>query len=181
EYIKIENKSPDYDEKILKMDNKRKRKIINKRIKDGSIRRKEYDTIYIYRSRRNSINPVTDQWEKDLHPYKPVIRDGKLYGRGSADDGYSIFAAIDSIASHPRCIITIEGSEESGPPHLYHYLKNKIGEHSLVICLNSGSGNYEQLCDNNISLGVDRDRFDDNITGKCKINELNSKIPDNNI
>ncbi|ETO29765.1 hypothetical protein RFI_07354, partial [Reticulomyxa filosa] len=169
-----------------------------------------------------SIVYVYVYWEKDLHPYKPVIRDGKLYGRGGADDGYSIFAAIDSIASlqsqgasHPRCVITIEGSEESGSPHLYHYLdklKNKIGEPSLVICLDSGAGNYEQLWITTslrgILIGYIRaqllkegihsgasgkvrdsfhiirnvlDRFDDNITGKCKINELNSKIPDNHI
>ena len=62
--------------------------------------------------------PITDEWTDGLHPHKPIIRDGKLYGRGGADDGYAIFAAIDSIKAlqlqkldYPRIVILIEGSE----------------------------------------------------------------------
>jgi len=99
--------------------------------------------------------PLTDQWEKDLHPWKPVIKGDKLYGRGGADDGYSIFGSIDCIralqeqgADHPRCVIIIEGSEESDSPDLDYYfekLRNRIGKPQIVFCLDSGCGNYEQL------------------------------------
>ena len=85
--------------------------------------------------------PLTNDWAKDLGPYKPVIKDGKLYGRGGADDGYSIFASIDCIKAlqeqnleYPRIVILIEGSEESGSPDLGFYrnlLKNDIGEVEL--------------------------------------------------
>jgi acetylornithine deacetylase/succinyl-diaminopimelate desuccinylase-like protein len=84
-----------------------------------------------------------------------VIRDGKLYGRGGADDGYAAFAALTAIRAlqthggkHARCVVIIEGCEESGSFDLPFYidaLKDRIGTPSLVIALDSGCGNYDQL------------------------------------
>jgi acetylornithine deacetylase/succinyl-diaminopimelate desuccinylase-like protein len=94
-------------------------------------------------------------WDEDLHPWKPVIKNGRLYGRGGADDGYSAYASLTAIRAlqqqgvpHPRCILIIEACEESGSYDLPFYielLKERIGKPSLVICLDSGAGNYEQL------------------------------------
>ncbi|GJM06756.1 MAG: peptidase M20 [marine bacterium B5-7] len=94
-------------------------------------------------------------WEEDLGPWRPVIRDDKLYGRGGADDGYSAFSALTAINAlqaqnipHPRCVILIEACEESGSYDLPFYvdkLRDQIGTPDLVICLDSGAGNYEQL------------------------------------
>lgn len=99
--------------------------------------------------------PEMTGWEVDLGPWKPVLKDGKLYGRGGADDGYSIFAALSAIAylqkleiPHARCVVLIEASEESGSPDLPPYLdllKKQIGEPNFVICLDSECGNYDQL------------------------------------
>eukprot|EP00026_Physarum_polycephalum_P007172 Phypoly_transcript_07229.p1 GENE.Phypoly_transcript_07229~~Phypoly_transcript_07229.p1 ORF type:complete len:472 (+),score=90.32 Phypoly_transcript_07229:14-1429(+) len=99
--------------------------------------------------------PLTEKWAPGLHPYTPVIRDGKLYGRGGADDGYAVFAAIASIQvlkeqniPHDRYVIIIEASEESGSPDLPYYIehhKNEIGVPSLIVCLDSGCGNYDQF------------------------------------
>jgi len=99
--------------------------------------------------------PLTKSWNEGLGPYTPVIKDGKLYGRGGADDGYSVFAAIGSIAaiqeqggSHARIVIIIEAAEESGSPDLPHYvnhLQSRIGVPSLIICLDSGCANYDQM------------------------------------
>jgi acetylornithine deacetylase/succinyl-diaminopimelate desuccinylase-like protein len=65
--------------------------------------------------------PEMTGWREDLGPWKPVIEDGKLYGRGSADDGYAIFASLTAIAAldaqgvaRPRCVGLIETCEESG-------------------------------------------------------------------
>lgn len=99
--------------------------------------------------------PEMTGWDEDLHPWKPVLRDDKLYGRGSADDGYAAFASLTAIKAlhdqkipHARCVILIEAGEESGSPDLPFYidaLKDRIGNPNLIICLDSGCGNYEQL------------------------------------
>lgn len=94
-------------------------------------------------------------WRDDLGPWKPVIEDGKLYGRGAADDGYAIYAALTMIAAldaqgapRPRCVGIIESCEESGSPDLPAYLDllaPRFGDVGLVAGLDSGCGNYEQL------------------------------------
>lgn len=94
-------------------------------------------------------------WQEGLGPWQPVIRDGKLYGRGGADDGYSAYASLTAINAlqqqglpHARCVLIIEACEESGSYDLPFYidaLQERIGKPSLVICLDSGAGNYEQL------------------------------------
>lgn len=99
--------------------------------------------------------PEMTGWDEDLAPFKPVLRDGKLYGRGGADDGYAAFASICAINAlkqqaikHSRIVIIIEACEESGSydlPFYIDHLADRIGEPELVICLDSGAGNYEQL------------------------------------
>jgi acetylornithine deacetylase/succinyl-diaminopimelate desuccinylase-like protein len=99
--------------------------------------------------------PMTASWAPGMGPHTPVIRNGRLYGRGGADDGYSAFAAITAVkalqaqgASHPRIVILIEAAEESGSPDLDYYLaqlETAIGNVGLIVCLDSGCANYEQL------------------------------------
>jgi len=99
--------------------------------------------------------PAMVGWEEGLGPWTPVYRDGKLYGRGGADDGYAIFATISAIravqqqnVAHSRIVVLIECCEESGSVDLPAYidlLGDRIGTPRLVICLDSGCGNYEQL------------------------------------
>ena len=99
--------------------------------------------------------PEFKGWEEDLDPWTPVIRDGKLYGRGGADDGYAVFGSLTAIRAlqeqnidHARCIVLIEGCEESGSFDLPYYidqLEERIGTPSLVVCLDAECGNYDQL------------------------------------
>ena len=99
--------------------------------------------------------PEMTGWREDLGPWQPVIEGDRLYGRGGADDGYAMFASLTAIRSlqeqnipHARCVIIIEACEESGSYDLPYYidaLADRIGSPGLVICLDSGCGNYEQL------------------------------------
>ncbi len=94
-------------------------------------------------------------WSEGLAPWTPVLRGDKLYGRGGADDGYAAFASLTAIRAlqasgrpHARLVVIIEASEESGSPDLPHYIEAlgaRIGKPSLVVCLDSGCGNYDQL------------------------------------
>jgi acetylornithine deacetylase/succinyl-diaminopimelate desuccinylase-like protein len=99
--------------------------------------------------------PEFDGWEPDLSPWEPVLRDDRLYGRGGADDGYALFGSLTAIAAmqaegvaHGRCVLLIEGCEESGSYDLPHYvaaLRDRIGEPDLVVCLDAECGSYDRL------------------------------------
>ncbi len=99
--------------------------------------------------------PEFSGWRSDLGPWTPKYEDGKLYGRGGADDGYAVYASIAAIqalkaqgASHPRIVGLIETCEESGSADLLPYvdaLRTRMGHVGLVMCLDSGAGNYDQL------------------------------------
>lgn len=99
--------------------------------------------------------PEMSGWRDGLGPWQPVIENDRLYGRGGADDGYAMFASLTAIRAlqeqnipHARCVIIIEACEESGSYDLPYYidaLSDRIGRPGLVICLDSGCGNYEQL------------------------------------
>ena len=99
--------------------------------------------------------PEMSGWADGLGPWTPVLKDHKLYGRGGADDGYAAFASLTALMAvqaqklpHARCVVIIEACEESGSydlPFYIDHLQDRIGTPSLVICLDSGAGNYQQL------------------------------------
>jgi acetylornithine deacetylase/succinyl-diaminopimelate desuccinylase-like protein len=99
--------------------------------------------------------PALGEWSEGLGPWRPVLRDGRLYGRGSSDDGYAGYAAITALEAvraaggdHRRAVIVLETGEESGSPDLPAYLEHlsdRLGDVRLVICLDSGGGDYTRL------------------------------------
>ncbi|MDP2448521.1 MAG: M20 family metallopeptidase [Polaromonas sp.] len=99
--------------------------------------------------------PEFTGWRSDLGPWTPKYEDGKLFGRGGADDGYAVYASIAAIqvlksqnVPHPRIVGLVETCEESGSYDLLPYvdaLRTRLGDVGLVICLDSGAGNYDQL------------------------------------
>jgi len=99
--------------------------------------------------------PEMSGWRQGLSPWAPLREGDKLYGRGGADDGYASFASLAALRlvqeqnlPHARCVVLIEACEESGSTDLPAYITHlapRIGKPSLVVCLDSGCGNYEQL------------------------------------
>ncbi len=99
--------------------------------------------------------PEMTGWSEGLGPWTPVLKGDLLYGRGGADDGYAIFGSLAALlalqaqgVARSRCVVMIEACEESGSTDLPFYvdhLAERIGKPSLVICLDSGCGNYDQL------------------------------------
>ena len=111
------------------------------------------DTVLLYG--HLDKQPEMSGWDEGLGPWIPVLRDDKLYGRGGADDGYAIYGSLAAVLGlrdqgvpHSRCVILIEACEESGSydlPAYVEHLAPRIGSPSLVVCLDSGCGNYDQL------------------------------------
>ena len=111
------------------------------------------DTVVLYG--HLDKQPEFTGWRNDLGPWTPKYENGLLYGRGGADDGYAVYAAVSALEAlhaqglpHPRCVGLIESCEESGSFDLPAYLdvlRPRLGNVSLVVCLDSGAGNYDQL------------------------------------
>ena len=122
--------------------------------------------------------PEMAGWKEGFGPWEPVLKDNKLYGRGGADDGYALFTSLLAIKilheqniPHARCVVIIEACEESGSydlPFYIEHLKDYLGKPELVICLDSGCGNYEQLWSTTSLRGL--------VGGELKVEVLNEGI-----
>lgn len=99
--------------------------------------------------------PEMTGWAAGKGPWIPVLENDKLYGRGGADDGYAMFGSLAALfalkeqgIAHARCVVVIEASEESGSPDLPAYMElisPRIGDVGLIVCLDSGCGDYDRL------------------------------------
>ncbi|HEY6502026.1 MAG TPA: M20/M25/M40 family metallo-hydrolase, partial [Streptosporangiaceae bacterium] len=99
--------------------------------------------------------PPVGGWADGLGPWTPVFRDGKLFGRGVADDGYSAYAATAALQAvraasgeHARAVLLLETGEESGSPDLPAYMEHlagRLGDVTFVVCLDGGGGDYERM------------------------------------
>src|SRR5258705_12149293 len=122
--------------------------------------------------------PEFTGWLPGLGPWEPVIREGKLYGRGAADDGYAVFSSLTAIAALkeqqvrlPRCLVLIEACEESGSDDLPAHLESlgaTLGEPSLVVCLDAECGNYDQVWCTTSLRG--------NLTGNLRVRVLDEGV-----
>ena len=117
--------------------------------------------------------PPLGQWDEGLAPTTPVIRGDYLYGRGASDDGYGLFALVESVkliqsqnGKHGKISMTIEAGEESGSPDLIYYIKklsDRIGVPDLMLCSDSGCKDYNTILLTTSVRGV----FSVNLTVEC--------------
>lgn len=117
--------------------------------------------------------PEMTGWREDLGPWVPKYEDGKLYGRGGADDGYALFASVCALlalaeqgVARSRVVVLIEFCEESGSPDLPAYVDHfadRIGTPDLVVCLDSGTGNYDQMWSTTSLRGIIGGTLDVNV------------------
>jgi acetylornithine deacetylase/succinyl-diaminopimelate desuccinylase-like protein len=129
----------------------------------GIVEKENAPTILLY-GHLDKQPPLTDQWTDGLKPYVPEIRDGKLYGRGGADDGYAFFTCALIIKAlqefkmlNARIVLYFETDEESGSHDLVHYLeqqKARVKIPDLVVCLDSGCCDYDHFCMTTTLRGV---------------------------
>ena len=102
-------------------------------------------------------------WSEGLGPWEPVIKDDKLYGdaevRRRRQPGYAIYASVTALLAlqaqgvkraraacgADRAPLRAESSSWHDPPFYVDHLADRIGSPSLVICLDSGCGNYDQM------------------------------------
>lgn len=121
-------------------------------------------TILMYGHMDKQPHLAAELWTDEFSPVEPVIKGGKLYGRGGADDGYALYGSLTALmslreqgASHARAVIIVEACEESGSRDLEYYidkLTDELGDVTLIVCLDSGCGNYDQLWTTNSLRGM---------------------------
>jgi len=175
EYIRIPNKSPHFDAKWQESGHMKKaadliegwckkRKLPGLKVERVQLPNrtpllfmelpgKSDETVVLYG--HLDKQPEMVGWRSGLGPWQPVREGDRLYGRGGTDDGYAAFASLTALeilaqqgVPHARCVILIEACEESGSydlPFYIDHLEARIGSPSLVVCLDSGCGDYERM------------------------------------
>lgn len=86
-------------------------------------------TVVLYA--HHDVQPPGQETQWDSPAFEPTVRDGRLYGRGSADDKAGIavhLAALRALAAHHAgdlrlgLVVFIEGEEENGSPSFAGFL-----------------------------------------------------------
>jgi cysteinylglycine-S-conjugate dipeptidase len=103
-------------------------------------------TVLLYA--HHDVQPIGDaaRWESD--PFTPTERDGRLYGRGSADDKAGVMAHVAALralgdALAVGVVVFVEGEEEFGSESLEQLLTEHRDEITADVIVIADSGNWD--------------------------------------
>ncbi|HZN20833.1 MAG TPA: dipeptidase [Micromonosporaceae bacterium] len=103
-------------------------------------------TVLLYA--HHDVQPIGDlaKWESD--PFEPVERDGRLYGRGAADDKAGVMAHVAALRAYGDAlpvgvVVFVEGEEEYGSDSLEELLREFRDEITADVIVIADSGNWD--------------------------------------
>lgn len=108
-------------------------------------------TILLYA--HHDVQPVGDESLWETPPFEPTLRDGRLYGRGAADDKAGIMAHMGALRALIEAVGTdfdlgvnlfIEGEEEAGSGSFAHFLTDNADALRADVIVVADSGNWDQ-------------------------------------
>jgi cysteinylglycine-S-conjugate dipeptidase len=102
-------------------------------------------TVLLYA--HHDVQPPGDRAAWDSDPFEPVVRGGRLYGRGAADDKAGIAVHLAALRAHGGQLpvgvtVLVEGEEEIGSPALSRFLAAYSGRIAADIVVVADSANW---------------------------------------
>ncbi|WP_406136756.1 dipeptidase [Streptomyces sp. NBC_01089] len=109
-------------------------------------------TVLVYGHHDVQPAAAEDGWHTD--PFEPVVRDGRMYGRGAADDKGQVFfhtlgvrahlAATGRTAPAVHLKLLVEGEEESGSPHFRELVEQQAERFAADVVIVSDTGMWSE-------------------------------------
>ncbi|MBN9186546.1 MAG: dipeptidase [Microbacterium sp.] len=109
-------------------------------------------TILLYA--HHDVQPVGDETLWESPPFEPTVRDGRLYGRGAADDKAGVMAHIGALRALTDVLGTdfelgvalfIEGEEEAGSRSFAQFLSDHADALRADVIVVADSGNWDAV------------------------------------
>ena len=104
-------------------------------------------TVLLYAHHDVQPEGAPEGWNQD-HPYEPVERDGRLFGRGTADDKAGIMVHLGALAALGEgggigVTLFVEGEEEVGSPTFQHFLETHRDRLASDVIVVADSNNWK--------------------------------------
>lgn len=108
-------------------------------------------TILLYA--HHDVQPVGDEALWETPPFEPTVRDGRLYGRGAADDKAGVMVHIGALCALREALgddfdlgvaLFIEGEEEAGSRSFAQFLSDHADALRADVIVVADSGNWDQ-------------------------------------